>query len=81
MKAINIFIFITFFLFSSCSDQENFKQIAIKQAQEKNCKPEVELLLQHEDTELWASYSNYDSSLLCLYTCKNNTCTFSTEQD
>ena len=81
MKAINIFIFITFFLFSSCSDQENFKQIAIKQAQEKNCKPEVELLLQHEDTELWASYSNYNSSLLCLYTCKNNTCTFSTERD
>jgi hypothetical protein len=81
MKAINIFIFITFFLSASCSDQENFKQIAIKQAQEKNCKPEVELLLQHEDTELWASYSNYDSSLLCLYTCKNNKCTFSTEQD
>ena len=57
------------------------EKASVKQEKKKNCKPEVELLLQHEDTELWASYSNYDSSLLCLYTCKNNTCTFSTEQD
>jgi len=42
---------------------------------------DIELLLTHEETELWVSYSKTDSSLLCLYTCVNDVCMFSTEKD
>ena len=60
---------------------KKYEDLALKKALEKDCNPEIELLLTHEETELWASYSKTDSTLLCLYTCVNNVCMFSTEKD
>lgn len=82
----NFLILISFFLFVSCSESSNeiskkYEDLALKKALEKDCNPEIELLLTHEETELWASYSKTDSTLLCLYTCVNNVCMFSTEKD
>ena len=82
----NFLILISFLLFASCSESLNeiskkYEDLALKKALEKDCNPEIELLLTHEETELWASYSKTDSTLLCLYTCVNNTCMFSTEKD
>ena len=82
----NFLILISFFLFVSCSESSNeiskkYEDLALKKALEKDCNSEIELLLTHEETELWASYSKTDSTLLCLYTCVNNTCMFSTEKD
>ena len=82
----NFLILISFFLFASCSESSNenskkYEDLALKKALEKDCNPEIELLLTHEETELWASYSKTDSTLLCLYTCVNNVCMFSTEKD
>ena len=82
----NFLILISFLLFASCSESSNeiskkYEDLALKKASEKDCNPEIELLLTHEETELWASYSKTDSTLLCLYTCVNNTCIFSTEKD
>ena len=79
-------ILVSFILFASCSESSNeiskkYEDLALKKALEKDCNPEIELLLTHEETELWASYSKTDSTLLCLYTCVNNTCMFSTEKD
>ena len=82
----NFLILISFFLFASCSESSNeiskkYEDLALKKALEKDCNLEIELLLTHEETELWASYSKTDSTLLCLYTCVNNICMFSTEKD
>tara|TARA_X000001036_G_scaffold399894_1_gene403876 strand:- start:215 stop:469 length:255 start_codon:yes stop_codon:yes gene_type:complete len=82
----NFLILISFLLFVSCSESSNeiskkYEDLALKKALEKDCNSEIELLLTHEETELWASYSKTDSTLLCLYTCVNNTCMFSTEKD
>tara|TARA_B100001175_G_C19469402_1_gene620912 strand:- start:1242 stop:1496 length:255 start_codon:yes stop_codon:yes gene_type:complete len=82
----NFLILISFLLFASCSESSNeiskkYEDLALKKALEKDCNPEIELLLTHEETELWASYSKTDNTLLCLYTCVNNTCMFSTEKD
>ena len=82
----NFLILISFFLFVSCSESSNeiskkYEDLALKKALEKDCNLEIELLLTHEETELWASYSKTDSTLLCLYTCVNNVCMFSTEKD
>ena len=82
----NFFILISFLLFASCSESSNeiskkYEDLALKKALEKDCNTEIELLLTHEKTELWASYSKTDSTLLCLYTCVNNVCMFSTEKD
>jgi len=82
----NFLILISFLLFVSCSESSNeiskkYEDLALKKALEKDCNPEIELLLTHEETELWASYSKTDNTLLCLYTCVNNTCMFSTEKD
>ena len=82
----NFLILISFILFASCSESSNeiskkYEDLALKKALEKDCNPEIELLLTHEKTELWASYSKTDSTLLCLYTCVNNVCMFSTEKD
>jgi len=82
----NFLILVSFILFASCSESSNeiskkYEDLALKKALEKDCNPEIELLLTHEETELWASYSKTDSTLLCLYTCVNNVCMFSTEKD
>lgn len=82
----NFLILISFLLFASCSESSNeiskkYEDLALKKALEKDCNSEIELLLTHEETELWASYSKTDNTLLCLYTCVNNTCMFSTEKD
>ena len=82
----NCLILVSFILFASCSESSNeiskkYEDLALKKALEKDCNPEIELLLTHEETELWASYSKTDSTLLCLYTCVNNVCMFSTEKD
>ncbi len=82
----NFLILVLFILFASCSESSNeiskkYEDLALKKALEKDCNPEIELLLTHEETELWASYSKTDSTMLCLYTCVNNVCMFSTEKD
>ena len=82
----NFLILVSFILFASCSESSNeiskkYEDLALKKALEKDCNPEIELLLTHDETELWASYSKTDSTLLCLYTCVNNVCMFSTEKD
>ncbi len=79
-------ILISFLLFTFCSESSNeiskkYEDLALKKALEKDCNTEIELLLTHEETELWASYSKTDSTLLCLYTCVNYLCMFSTEKD
>ncbi len=79
-------ILISFLLFTFCSESSNkiskkYEDLALKKALEKNCNSEIELLLTYEETELWASYSKTDSALLCLYTCVNDVCMFSTEKD
>ena len=79
-------ILISFLLFASCSESSNeisqkYEDLALKKALEKDCNMDIELLLTHEETELWVSYSKTDSSLLCLYTCVNDVCMFSTEND
>jgi len=81
-----LLILISFILFASCSESSNeiskkYEDLALKKALEKDCSMDIELLLTHEETELWASYSKTDSTLLCLYTCVNNVCMFSTEKD
>ena len=81
MKINYIFFLLLFFLFANCSDQQNYKSIAIEKAQERDCKTDIELLITHEETELWASYNTFDPSLLCLFTCKNEVCIFSTEKE
>ena len=53
----------------------------MSKTKEKDCNTEIELLLTHEETALWASYSKTDSTVLCLYTCVNDVCMFSTEKD
>ena len=82
----NFLILVLFILFASCSESSNeiskkYEDLALKKALEKDCNPEIELLLTHDETELWASYSKTDSTVLCLYTCVNNVCMFSTEKD
>jgi|TARA_Y100000996_G_scaffold413263_1_gene401104 hypothetical protein len=77
----NLIILFSFFLLLSCSDSNKYESLALEKAKEKDCNQEIELLLTHEDTELWASYSKKDSSLLCLFTCVNDACMFSTEKD
>jgi len=46
-----------------------------------DCKDDVELLVKNENVELWASYNNVDTQLLCVYTCKDGKCYYSTERD
>ena len=77
----NLIILFSFFLLISCSDSNMYESLAIEKAKERDCSLEIELLLTYEDTELWASYSKKDSSLLCLFTCVNDACMFSTEKD
>ena len=77
----NSIILFSFFLLLSCSESNRYESLALAKAKEKDCSQEIELLLTHENTELWASYSKKDSSLLCLYTCVNDVCIFSTEKD
>tara|TARA_B100000965_G_C19205534_1_gene589286 strand:+ start:63 stop:302 length:240 start_codon:yes stop_codon:yes gene_type:complete len=77
----NSIILFSFFLLLSCSESNRYESLALAKAKEKDCSQEIELLLTHENTELWASYSKKDSSLLCLYTCVNDVCMFSTEKD
>ena len=79
-------ILISFVLFVSCAESADktsnkYEELALKKALEKNCNEEIELLLIHDETELWASYNKTDNSLLCLYTCVNDVCMFSTEKD
>tara|TARA_B100000929_G_scaffold279801_1_gene257264 strand:+ start:614 stop:868 length:255 start_codon:yes stop_codon:yes gene_type:complete len=79
-------ILISFVLFVSCAESADktsnkYEELALKKALEKNCNEEIELLLTHDETELWASYNKTDNSLLCLYTCVNDVCMFSTEKD
>ena len=78
-----IFIII-FFIFLSCSEiieKNKYRELASEQASKKNCDANVELLLKHEKTELWASYHSKDKNLLCVLTCINDVCMFSTERD
>ena len=65
----------------SCAEKIEFKDLALKQEKEMNCKEDIELLVKNEKVELWASYSNLNSKLLCVYTCKNDMCFYSTESD
>ena len=51
----------------SCSEiieTNKYRELASEQASKKNCDANVELLLKHEKTELWASYHNKDKNLL-----------------
>ena len=62
-------------------EKNKYRELASEQASKKNCDANVELLLKHEKTELWASYHNKDKKLLCVLTCVNDVCMFSTERD
>tara|TARA_B100000965_G_scaffold404259_1_gene434511 strand:+ start:901 stop:1149 length:249 start_codon:yes stop_codon:yes gene_type:complete len=79
------FFVVVVFFFTSCSDvfDKNYiyEDKAREKGIEKNCNPEIELLLVHDKTELWASYHNKDKNLLCVFTCVNDVCMFSTERD
>ena len=73
-----------FFILISCNEitkKSQYKELAQKKANEKNCDSEIELLLTHDRTELWASYHNKDKQLLCVFTCMNKVCIYSTERD
>tara|TARA_B100001027_G_scaffold111505_1_gene76907 strand:- start:1497 stop:1742 length:246 start_codon:yes stop_codon:yes gene_type:complete len=75
---------IIFFVLLSCSEiveRSKYREMASELASKKNCDPNIELLLTHEKTELWASYHNKDKKLLCVLTCVNDVCMFSTERD
>ena len=81
---MKIFIVTVFFVFISCSeiiDRNKYQELATEQAIKRNCDTNVELLLKHDKTELWASYHNKDKNLLCVFTCVNDVCMFSTERD
>ena len=78
------YFILIFFILLSCSEvsqQNKYKELAFEQAVLKNCDTEIELLLTHDKTELWASYHNKDKNLLCVFTCVNDVCMFSTERD
>ena len=78
------FFIIILFVLLSCSEiveRSKYKEMASELASKKNCDPNIELLLTHEKTELWASYHNKDKKLLCVLTCVNDVCMFSTERD
>lgn len=77
----NILFFFSIFILSSCSEKIEFKNLAIQKAIEMDCKDDVELLVKNENVELWASYNNVDTQLLCVYTCKDGKCFYSTERD
>ena len=72
---MKIFIVTVFFVFISCSeiiDRNKYQELATEQAIKKNCDTNVELLLKHH---------NKDKNLLCVFTCVNDVCMFSTERD
>jgi len=73
--------FILLILFYSCSEKIEYKELAAEKAKEMNCKENIELLVKNDNVELWASYSQSEEGLLCVYTCKNNICYYSTERD
>ena len=78
------YFILIFFILLSCSEvsqQNKYKELASEQAVSKNCDTEIELLLTHDKTELWASYHKKDKNLLCVFTCVNDVCMFSTERD
>ena len=81
MKNRLLLCFILCILLSSCSEKIEFKGVAAEKANEMNCMEDIELLIKNDDVELWASYSNLEEGLLCLYTCKNSNCFYSTERD
>jgi hypothetical protein len=55
--------------------------LAAEKAKEMNCMEDIELLVKNDNVELWASYSQSENGLLCVYTCKNDICYYSTERD
>ena len=79
-KTTNLFL-IAFFIFTGCSENNIYEDLAIQKSKEMNCKEDVELLVQNDKTELWASYSKNEEGLLCVFICKNNNCAYSTERD
>ena len=81
MYKILIFIFFVLLSCSEIIEKNKYRELASEQASKKNCDANVELLLKHEKTELWASYHNKDKKLLCVLTCVNDVCMFSTERD
>jgi hypothetical protein len=72
---------ILFVLIGACAEKIKYKDLAYKKSTEMNCTPDIELLVQNEGTELWASYSKSEKGLLCVFICKNNYCSYSTERD
>lgn len=81
MSKIIIFLCILFFFTSACSEKIKYKDLAVQKSIEMNCESNVELLVHHEETELWASHSKTEKDLLCVYMCKKNFCSYSTERD
>ena len=81
MKNKLILCFISYILFSSCSEKIEFRELAADKAKEMNCMEDIELLVKNDDVELWASYSKLEEGLLCVYTCKNGNCFYSSERD
>ena len=81
MKKIIFILFPVFILSCSESNKQMYESLAIEKANEKNCNSNVELLLTYEKTELWSSFHNKDQKLLCVFTCVNEVCMFSTERD
>ena len=55
MYKISIFIFFVLFSCSEIIETNKYRELASEQASKKNCDANVELLLKHEKTELWAS--------------------------
>ena len=58
MYKISIFIFFVLLSCSEIIETNKYRELASEQASKKNCDANVELLLKHEKTELWASYHN-----------------------
>ena len=73
--------FILLILFYACSERIVYEELASEKAKEMNCMEDIELLVKNSNVELWASYSQSEEGLLCVYTCKNDICYYSTERD
>jgi hypothetical protein len=78
-KYYKLFYFTNFIY--SCSEKIEYKELASEKAKEMNCMADIELLVKNDNVELWASYSQSEEGLLCVYTCKNDICYYSTERD
>ena len=67
MYKISIFIFFVLLSCSEIIETNKYRELASEQASKKNCDANVELLLKHEKTELWASYHNKDKNLFITF--------------